>query len=112
MKKYLILALTILCASFVYAKSRIPVEPGVSKALAEFRASHLSDVEYNLIVSLKPGDSSSTYLGIAQISFNYNKDTDEDLQMDFCGLIEGRLDNLPIISILNSEHSKTLRMNI
>ena len=108
MKKYLILALTILCASFVSAKSRIPVEPGVSKALAEFRASHLSDVEYNLIVSLKPGDSSSTYLGIAQISFNYNKDTDEDLQMDFCGLIEGRLDNLPIISILNSEHSKTL----
>ena len=108
MKKYLILALTILCASFVYAKNRIPVEPGVSKALAEFRASHLSDVEYNLIVSLKPGDSSSIYLGIAQISFNYNKDTDEDLQMDFCGLIEGRLDNLPIISILNSEHSKTL----
>ena len=108
MKRFLSLALTLLLASAISAQNKIPVEPGVSKALAEFRASHLSDVEYNLIVSLKPGDSSSTYLGIAQISFNYNKDTDEDLQMDFCGLIEGRLDNLPIISILNSEHSKTL----
>ena len=108
MKRYLTLVLAIVLASSISAMNRIPVEPGVSKALAEFRSSRLSDVEYGLSFLLKPGDSSSAYLGIAQISFNYRKDSDEDLQMDFCGLIEGRIDNLPIISILNSGHSKTL----
>ena len=82
MKKYLILALAIILASSISAQNKIPVEPGVSKALAEFRASHISNISYALHFDFTPGIST---LNTVLITFDFKKDTKEDLQIDFCG---------------------------
>ncbi len=80
MKRVLSLALTLLLASAISAQNKIPVEPGVSKALAEFRSSHISNVCYELDFRCSPADS---LLHIC-IWFDWNPKGKEDLQIDFC----------------------------
>ena len=80
MKRFLSLALTLLLASAISAQNKIPVEPGVSKALAEFRSSHISNICYELDYRCSPADSSFHIC----IWFDWNPKGKEDLQIDFC----------------------------
>ncbi len=80
MKRFLSLALTLFLASAISAQNKIPVEPGVSKALAEFRSSHISNICYELDYRCSPADSSFHIC----IWFDWNPKGKEDLQIDFC----------------------------
>ena len=82
MKRYLTLVLAIVLASSISAMNRIPVEPGVSKALAEFRAAHIINISYALHFDVTPNVGT---LNNVLITFDFKKDTKEDLQIDFCG---------------------------
>ena len=86
MKKYLILALAIVLASSISAKNRIPVEPGVSKALAEFRSSHISNLRYELSLTI-PSNNDKSVDGAVIMTFNWKADSEENLQVDFGGKI-------------------------
>lgn len=82
MKRFLSLALTLLLASAISAQNKIPVEPGVSKALAEFRSSHISNLSYALHFDFNPD---IVTLNSVLMTFDFKKDSKEDLQIDFCG---------------------------
>ena len=86
MKKYLILALAIVLASSISAKNRIPVEPGVSKALAEFRSSHISNLRFELSLTI-PSNNDKSVDGAVIMTFNWKADSEENLQVDFGGKI-------------------------
>ncbi|MBP5518125.1 MAG: aminopeptidase [Bacteroidales bacterium] len=81
MKRFLSLALTLLLASAISAQNKIPVEPGVSKALAEFRSSHISNLSYALHFDFTPD---IVTLNSVLMTFDFKKDSEEDLQIDCC----------------------------
>ena len=81
MKRFLSLALTLLLASAISAQNKIPVEPGVSKALAEFRSSHISNLSYALHFDFNPD---IVTLNSVLMTFDFKKDSEEDLQIDCC----------------------------
>ncbi len=82
MKRFLSLALTLFLVSAISAQNKIPVEPGVSKALAEFRSSHISNLSYALHFDFNPDIGT---LHSVLMTFDFKKDSKEDLQIDFCG---------------------------
>lgn len=84
MKRFLSLALTLFLVSAISAQNKIPVEPGVSKALAEFRSSHISNLCYNLFFAI-PQNKAEKVGGIATLIFDWTPDGKENLQIDFVG---------------------------
>ena len=63
----------------------IPVEKGVSKILAEYRAEYLKNILYDLHFNI-PAQREISVTGKANISFSY--DGTEDLQLDFQGTLK------------------------
>ena len=63
------------------AEASIPVEPGVSLALAEYRKQNISDIHYTLMFSI-PADSSQPINANADISFQLAS-LSQDIQLDF-----------------------------
>ncbi|ASK32627.1 aminopeptidase [Chryseobacterium sp. T16E-39] len=63
-------------------KSQLKIESGVSYELARFRKSTLSDITYELDLKI-PESKSERISGTEALSFNYKKESEEPLQIDF-----------------------------
>ena len=60
----------------------VPVENGVSWALAQYRSTHISDVNYNLSFTVPAEKSNPVYF---EETLMFNWTGNEDLQIDFQG---------------------------
>lgn len=69
------------CAKPVSPSSSVPVVPGVSKSLADFRISQLSKIAYNLHLTI-PAQKDAPVLASEVISFHL-KEKGQPLQIDF-----------------------------
>ena len=86
------------------AVAAIPVVEGVSRELAIYRSSHISDVEYSLSFTLSAEKTKPVYFE-ETISFNWSGF--EDLQIDF----QGDASQLPQELIVNGKTVKTVLFN-
>ena len=100
---YCLLALLMAMAAF-QAVAAIPVVEGVSRELAIYRSSHISDVEYSLSFTLSAEKTKPVYFE-ETISFNWSGF--EDLQIDF----QGDASQLPQELIVNGKTVKTVLFN-
>ncbi len=106
MKKTLILLLALASSTAATciaapAGEPVPVEAGVSKALATLRASQLKDILYHLHITV-PEDKDQKVTGILVLDFNYNRPySEEDLQIDFCGTLQTGADGKVSVRIGN-----------
>ena len=63
------------------ASSSPPIEPGISRALAQWRSAHLSDIRYRLLFDI-PADPAAAIPARVVISFHLNE-VAGDLQLDY-----------------------------
>lgn len=109
MKKTGILAIFLVVFSSGYAqmKSLSKLEPGVSYELAQLRKSTLSEIKYELNLKI-PENKSERITGTEVIFFNYKKQNDTPLQIDFkeepSSLISVSVNGQIINPVLENEH--------
>lgn len=84
MKKGLLVLFLVAFNSYYHAQvqSRPGVESGVSYELAQLRKSTLSEIKYDINLKI-PESKSERILGTETLTFNYKKQNDTPLQIDF-----------------------------
>ena len=82
----------------------VPVENGVSWALAQYRSAHISDVNYNLLFTVPALKSQPVYF---EETLLFNWTGDEDLQIDF----QGDANQLSKEILVNGTRLKTVLSN-
>ncbi len=110
MKKIGILALFLVVFNSGYRaqmKSLPKLESGVSYELAQVRKNTLSDIKYDLHLKI-PESRSESITGTEVLSFNYKKQNDAPLQIDFkeepSSLIAVSVNGQSVKPVLENEH--------
>lgn len=109
MKKGLLTLFFVAFSSYSLAqmKSQPKIEQGVSYELAQFRKSTLSDIKYELNLKI-PESKSERIQGDEILSFNYKKQNEAPLQIDFkeeeASLISVSVNGQVTKSVLENEH--------
>ncbi|QKJ29190.1 aminopeptidase [Mucilaginibacter mali] len=80
-RSFLIIGLGLITAVAYAQQKQIPVEPGVSRQLAEYRRSVIGDIHYHLAIDI-PREKDKPVTGISGIRFDLRYVT-ENLQIDF-----------------------------